>query len=397
MAALYNSLPQNPNIIKENLAERNEITGDFNDPNCNPNQPKIVEFGKICEAKFRLNGILMKTPITELPLDGYSMKILVKHEFMHYTGSFKERGARFALMMLPDEQKNMGVIAASAGNHALALAYHGGLLGIPVRVVMPQIAPIVKIENCKKLGAEVIIHGANMTESYELATKIAHQESLLYVNGYDHLDILAGQGTMGLEILEQVPDLDAVIIPIGGGGMIAGVAKAIKTLRPEVKVIGVQSERCQSWIRATEVGQPIHTATEPGLADGLNIPRVGFNAFATASGLIDKTVAVSEDWIAIAILRLVEKKKAIVEGAGATGIAAVLAGKVPELEGKKVVIPLCGGNIDTTKLIECLLKGLVAERRITMKLKEGILSHRDLVNGLKLLQSFGLLSDICAW
>ena len=186
----------------------------------------------------------------------------------------------------------------------------------------------------------------------------------MYVNGYDHPDILAGQGTMGLEIMEQVPDLDAVVIPVGGGGMIAGVAKAIKTIKPDVQIIGVQPERCQGWIKAMEAGKPVLTSTEPSLADGLNVPLVGVNAFATASPLIDRMVTVSEDWIAIAILRLVEMEKAVVEGGGAAGIAAILAGLLPELAGKTIVIPLCGGNIDTTLLGRCLDKGLAAEGRL---------------------------------
>merc|ERR1712223_1540941 len=292
------------------------------------------------------------------------MDIYLKKDYMQYTGSFKERGARYTLLMLSDEQKKKGVIAASAGNHALALAFHGGQLNIPVTVCMPVVAPIMKVENCKKFGATVVIHGADIGESRDKALVIGKEKGFMYVNGFDHPDILAGQGTMGLEILEQVPDLDAAVIPVGGGGLIAGVAKAIKTMKPGVKIIGVEPERCQSFIEAMEAGTPVKAKTQASLADGLTVPTVGCNALAAAAPLIDKVVTVSEDSIAIARLRLIEMEKAVVEGGGAAGIAAVLAGLVPELAGKKIVIPLCGGNIDTTMLGRCLERGLAAAGRL---------------------------------
>merc|ERR1719361_3387730 len=175
------------------------------------------------------------------------MDLFFKKEYMQYTGSFKERGARYTLANLSEQERKAGVIAASAGNHAQALAYHGGLLGIPVTVVMPIVAPIMKVENCKKYGANVIIHGENIGESRTHALKIAAKKGMMYVNGYDHPNILAGQGTMGLEILDQVPDVDAIVIPVGGAGLIAGVAMAVKTMKPDVKIIGVEPEACPSF------------------------------------------------------------------------------------------------------------------------------------------------------
>ncbi|XP_023338586.1 uncharacterized protein LOC111709202 [Eurytemora carolleeae] len=266
--------------------------------------------------------------------------------------------------MLSKEQKKIGVIAASAGNHAQALAYHGGQLNIPVTVVMPIVAPIMKVENCKRYGASVVIHGSDLGESKSHALRLAKKYGFLYINGYDHPQILAGQGTMGLEILDQVPELDAVVVPIGGGGLIAGAALAIKTMKPEVLIIGVEPENCTSFSTAMKAGKPVATMTSPSLADGLTVPTVGVNAFATGAPLIDKIVTVSEAWIAIAILRLIENEKAVVEGAGATGLAAILAGLLPELKGKKVVLPICGGNIDTTLLGRCLERGLAADGRL---------------------------------
>merc|ERR1711936_1331386 len=292
------------------------------------------------------------------------MDIYLKKDYMQYTGSFKERGARYTLMMLEPEQKVAGVIAASAGNHALALAYHGGQLKIPVTVVMPVVAPIMKVENCKKFGANVIVHGADIGESRERALEIGKDKGFMYVNGFDHPNIFAGQGTMGLEIIEQVPDVDAVVIPVGGGGLIAGCAVALKTMNPNIKIIGVEPERCPSFANALKAGTPVFTPTTASIADGLTVPTVGCNAVATAAPLIDKMVQVSEEWVSIAILRCIEMEKAVVEGGGASGVAAVLAGLCPELKGKKVVIPLCGGNIDTTILGRCLDRGLAADGRL---------------------------------
>ncbi len=165
------------------------------------------------------------------------MQIYLKKDYMQYTGSFKERGARYTLLMLSEEQRKRGVVSASAGNHAQAMAYHGGQLGVPVFVVMPVTAPIMKIENCKRYGATVVIHGAHMGEARMHGLKLAKEKGMLYVNGFDHPHILAGQGTCGLEILEQVPDVDAVVIPVGGGGLLAGCAVALKTMKPDVQII----------------------------------------------------------------------------------------------------------------------------------------------------------------
>ena len=303
---------------------------------CDPENPRSLRFEEVSAAAYMVRDGIVMTPCdpshmnAELGLDMY-----FKKDYMQFTGSFKERGARYTLKRLPAEQAKRGVIAASAGNHAQALAYHGGALGIPVTVVMPRVAPIMKVENCKKYGASVIIHGENIGESRTQALKIGAKRGLMYVNGYDHPNILAGQGTMGLEILTQVPDVDAIVIPVGGGGLIAGVAVAVKTLKPDVTIIGVEPEACPSFLTAMKAGKAVLTPTLASLADGLTVPTVGVNALATGAPLIDKIVTVSEAWISIAILRLIELEKAVVEGAGATGLAAVMAGLLPGLRGKK--------------------------------------------------------------
>ncbi|XP_076637263.1 serine racemase isoform X3 [Colletes latitarsis] len=335
------------------------------DPVCLKVNPQQIMFEDITSAAFKIKFGVVNTPCVRSRLsDITAMELYLKKDFLQTTGSFKERGARYALVQLSDEQKKIGVISASLGNHALALCYHGFKLGISVTVVMPVVAPIMKIAACRQYGANVIIDGSDMGEAKRIALQHAKENGLTYINGYDNPDIMAGQGTLGLEIVEQVSDIDAVVVPIGGGGLIAGVALAVKTLHPRVMIIGVESERCPSFHAARKAGRPIYTPIESTLADGLAVPMVGYNAFATANPLIDKLVVVKEEWIAIAILKLVENEKCIVEGAGATGLAAILAGQLDELKGKRVVLPLCGGNIDTTILGRCLERGLAAEGRL---------------------------------
>ena len=292
------------------------------------------------------------------------MEIYCKLDNLQRTGSFKERGARNALAQLPIEQQKRGVIAASAGNHAQALAYQGKLLGIPATVVMPKFAPLIKVSNCQKLGANVVLRGRDFGEAKAHAHEIAAREGLAYIDGYDDPAIIAGQGTMGLEIMEQVPDIDVAIIPVGGGGLLAGVALALKTLRPQVKIVAVEAENAASFSAALEAGKPTRIALYPTLADGLAIPQVGTNAFEIARPLVDKAVLVTEELIAIAILRIVELEKGVVEGAAATTLAACLSGKVEEFAGKKCVLLLCGGNIDPNVLSRVIERGLVADGRL---------------------------------
>src|SRR5437867_5328232 len=201
------------------------------------------------------------------------MEIFCKLDNLQRTGSFKERGARNALSQLPPDQQKRGVVAASAGNHAQGLAYQGKLLGIPATVVMPKFAPLVKVSNCQKLGATVVLHGRDFGEAKAHAHEIANEKELAYIDGYDDPAIIAGQGTMGVEIVEQVPDLDALIVPIGGGGLIAGLAVAVKTLKPNVSIIGVEPERAASFAAAIKAGAPVLIEMLPTLADGLAVPR----------------------------------------------------------------------------------------------------------------------------
>src|SRR5215211_843928 len=261
-----------------------------------------VLFQDIQEAAKRIAGSILETPCPySIPLsEATGCRIYCKLEYLQRTGSFKERGARNALLLLPSEKRERGVIAASAGNHALGLAYHARLLGIPVTVVMPRMAPLTKITNCRKLGATVLLDGANIDEAREHAQQLVESRGLTYINGFDDPAIIAGQGTMGIEILEQVPNVDAIVVPVGGGGLIAGVALEAKTLKPSVQIIGVEPERAASFTAALSAGKPVKIQMKPTLADGLSVPMAGTNAFELARRRVERTVLVGEHDIAIA-------------------------------------------------------------------------------------------------
>jgi len=328
---------------------------------------RVVNFADIEAARERSKGAVYYSPcLPSIPLSELTgMEIFCKLDNLQRTGSFKERGARNVLSQLPAEQKKRGVIAASAGNHGQALAYQGKLLGVPATVVMPKHAPLIKVSNCQKLGARVILHGKDFAEAKTRAHEIAAKDKLAYIDGYDDPAIIAGQGTMGLEILEQVPNVDAVIVPVGGAGLIAGVSLAVKTKRPKVKIIAVEAENVASFSAALKAGKPTRIEMQPTLADGLAIPQVGKNAFEIAKSRVDRTAIVSEEQIALSILRIVELQKGVVEGAAATPLAACLSGDLRSLSRKRVVLLLCGGNIDPNVLSRVIERGLVADGRLS--------------------------------
>ncbi len=292
-------------------------------------------------------------------------RVFCKLDNLQHTGSFKERGARNAVLLLSAEQRRRGVIAASAGNHALGLAYHGSLLKIPVTVVMPKFAPLIKSSTCARLGARVILFGDTFGAAKEEAGRLCSEQNLTYIHGFDDPAIIAGQGTMGLEILDQVRDVDAVVLPIGGGGLIAGVALAIKSKRPKVQIIGVETAKWQGFSKSLRAGHPVAVIGSPTLADGLAVSLIGANAFALSRSRVDEVVSVNENQIAYAIMKALETEKTVVEGAGATALAAGLAGKLKSVQGKRVVLAFCGGNIDPNILGVVIEKGLVVEGRLS--------------------------------
>lgn len=328
---------------------------------------KPISLADIRAARRRIRSGVIVTPCREsIPLSEVTgARIVCKLDNFQRTGSFKERGARNALLRLPKENRVKGVVSASAGNHALGLAYHGLLLGIPVTVVMPEFAPLIKITTCQRLGARVVLHGSDFSEARAEAQRYVSKEGLTYIHGFDDPDIIAGQGTIGLEILEQVPDVDAIICPVGGGGLLAGLCVAVKSLRPRVKIIAVESVSTGNLTAALGAGRPVRVARRPTLADGLATLTVGDRAFELIRRRVDRVVQVEEKWIALAILRMLELEKVVVEGAAAVPLAAMMSGMIKGLHGKRVALVTCGGNIDPVILGRVIEKGLVHDGRLT--------------------------------
>jgi threonine dehydratase len=328
---------------------------------------KPVNLPDIRAARRRIKGGVIVTPCPEsIPLSEITgARIVCKLDNFQRTGSFKERGARNALLRLAPSKRSIGVVAASAGNHALGLAYHGRLLGIPVTVVMPQFAPLIKITTCQRLGARVVLHGSDFTEARAEADRFVVAEGLTYIHGFDDRDIIAGQGTMALEILEQVPDVDAIVCPVGGGGLLAGVCIAVKALKPKVRIIAVEAAATGNLTAALAAGHPVRVHRRPTLADGLATLCMGPRSFSLIRGKVDKVVKVDEKWISLAILRMLELEKTVVEGAAAVPLAAMMSGQLTGLRGKKVALVVCGGNIDPVVLGRVIEKGLVHDGRLT--------------------------------
>lgn len=326
-----------------------------------------VTLADIRAAQRRIAGGVLVTPCPEsIPLSEITgARIVCKLDNLQRTGSFKERGARNALLQLSPVQRKRGVVAASAGNHALGLAYHGNLLGISVAVVMPEYAPLIKITTCEKLGARVLIHGGDFAAARARADTLVAEEGRTYIHGFDDPAIIAGQGTMGLELLQQVPDLDAIVCSVGGGGLIAGLAVAIKAHQPRVRLIGVESTATGNFAAALRLGRPVRRPRRATLADGLATLTMGVNAFELARRRVDDVVAVPEDAIALAILRMLELEKTVVEGAAAVPLAAMMMARLPKLKGKRVALIIGGGNIDPAILSRVIEQGLVHDGRLT--------------------------------
>jgi len=288
----------------------------------------------------------------------------LKLENLQMTGAYKERGALNKLLTLSTAERARGLIAASAGNHAQALAYHSGRLGIPVTIVMPEATPLMKVANTRGHGARVVLHGASYDEAYSEARRLEQAEGLTFVHPFDDAAVIAGQGTVGVEILEQVPDVGAVIVPVGGGGLLSGVGVALKGANPAIRVIGVQAEVFPSMLASIEEGRPVTVEAASTIADGIAVKRAGELTFAHAREVADEIVTVSEEEIASAILYLLEKEKTVVEGAGAVTVAALLERKVRGLEGKRAVAVVSGGNIDVNVVARIIERGLVKDGRL---------------------------------
>lgn len=309
-------------------------------------------------------------------------EVYLKPENLQRTGSFKLRGAYYKISQLSDEERSRGVIACSAGNHAQGVALGAAHAGIKATICLPAGAPISKVEATKALGADVVMVPGVYDDAYARAIELQKEHGYTLVHPFDDPKVIAGQGTIGLEIIEEMPDVDAVIVPIGGGGLISGVAFAIKTLKPHVKVYGVQAEGAPSMAVSIAEGKRQCLDRVSTIADGIAVKEPGVNTFAMCSEYVDEVVTVSDDEVAAAILTLIEQQKLVAEGAGAVSVAAAMFGKVP-IEGKKVVCLVSGGNIDVTSLNRVITRGLV---------KNG----RDCTITIVLSDKPGQLSKVCS-
>lgn len=325
-----------------------------------------VPLSSIMAARLRLNGAINRTPCVESAAlsELTGVRLFCKQEHLQRTGSFKERGARNALAQLSPETAKRGVIAASAGNHALGLSWHGRALGIPVTVVMPRFAPLVKVARCRQFGATVVLYGDTFDETRAEATKLAAERKLTYIHPFDDPQVIAGQGTMAFEILEQVPDADAIIVPVGGGGLLAGVATVLQALKPDLQIIGVEPANAACFAAGMAADKPVRITTKFTLADGLAVAEAGEHTLTIAKPLVHRMVKVGEEELALAMLRLAELDKCVIEGAGAAGLAAILGEHLPDLVGKRVVLLLSGGNIDPLAHSRVIERGLAADGRI---------------------------------
>ncbi len=323
----------------------------------------MLELEDIRQAAARLHGHLLNTPCVESRTlsDIVGAQVFLKFENLQFTASFKERGACNKLAQLNDEEKRRGVIAMSAGNHAQGVAYHAQRLGLRAVIVMPRFTPGVKVERTRGFGAEVVLHGDTLDEARSHALTLAEAQGLTFVHPYDDAAIVAGQGTVGLEMLQAVPDLDALVIAVGGGGLIAGIATAAKALRPGIEVIGVQTMRFPGMFNA--IKHTSHPQGSSSIAEGIAVGTPGRIAQAIIEQRVDDLVLVDEGDIEQAVLMLLEIEKTLVEGAGAAGLAALL--KYPErVRGKRVGLVLCGGNIDPLLLAAIIQRGMVRAGRL---------------------------------
>jgi threonine dehydratase len=323
------------------------------------------DLAAIVAARARLAGVVDQTPCAmSRALSALTgIRCWVKLENLQMTGSFKERGAANLLLELGTEERRRGVIAASAGNHGLAVAHHAARLGIPAVIVMPEWAPLIKVTTARRNGAEVILFGGSFDEAYDHACGIGAARNLFFVHPFDDPRIIAGQGTIGLEVLEQRPDVDAIVVPVGGGGLASGIAIAVKSQRPDVRVIGVQTEALPSMRRALDTGEPVRLEAASTIADGIAVREVRATTLALIRAYVDDVVTVSEEELARAVLLLVETEKTVVEGAGAAPLAALLNRDLG-LAGRTVVLVLSGGNIDVTMLARIIERGLVKDGRL---------------------------------
>ena len=332
----------------------------------------MVTLQDIQAARARIEGQVVLTPCTPSETFGemFGGHAWFKFENLQRTGSFKERGALNRMLMLPEGDRKRGVIAASAGNHAQGVAYHAARLGIPATIVMPERTPLVKVLATERYGATVVLHGSVYDEAMAEALRIQEHEGQTLIHPFDDPAIIAGQGTIGLELMEQCPEMDVVVCGVGGGGIISGIATAIKETRPEVRIVGVESSVLPAALRAREAGGVVTIPPADTIAEGIAVRRMGEQTFRHVERYVDELVTVSEEEIAAGVLLLLEREKTVAEAACATTVAAVVNGHIGGLAGKNVVMVLSGGNIDVSLMSRIIERGLVQDgRRAYMRVR----------------------------
>lgn len=322
----------------------------------------MLTLDKVYHAAFVLKDVVRHTELIPSPVVG-GCKLYLKPENLQLTGSFKVRGAAYKISQLSDEEKAKGVIACSAGNHAQGVALAATKYGIKSLICLPEGAPIMKVEATKAYGADVCMVPGVYDDAYKKALELRDEHNYTFVHPFDDENVIAGQATIGLEILDELADADVIVAAVGGGGLCSGIAYAVKALNPKIKVYGVQAEGAASMVRSMEQGEIVRLPSVKTIADGIAVKEPGENTFRYCSDYLDGVVTVTEDEISYAILTLIEKHKMIAEGAGAASVAATMFGKIPDLEGKKVVCVISGGNIDVNILSRVIKRGMVMSGR----------------------------------
>ena len=325
----------------------------------------MLNLEKIYEAQERIKGVVVNTPLAFAPYlsEISECEVFLKKENLQVTGAFKIRGAYNKVASLSKDERDCGVIAASAGNHAQGVALSASKFNTKAVIVMPESTPLTKVNGVKHFGAEVILHGANYDEAYAYAKEYGEQNSMTFVNPFEDEAVIAGQGTVALEILEKCSDLDAIVIPIGGGGLIAGMSEAIKSINSKIEIIGIAASGAPAFKDSFEKKTPVDSTSVRTIADGIAVRDTSSVTLAYALKNVDKIISVDDEEIASAILYLLEKQKLVVEGAGAVGVAALLHNKIENIKGKKIALVLSGGNMDVTLLSVIIEKGLLKSHR----------------------------------
>ena len=325
----------------------------------------MLNLEKIYQAKQRIKDIVIDTPFSYAPYlsDISGCEVYLKKENLQLTGAFKIRGAYNKLATLSQEQRDCGVVAASAGNHAQGVAYSALQFGIKAVIVMPESTPLTKINGVKHYGAEVILAGSNYDEAYAYASEYGKKNSLTFIHPFEDEDVMAGQGTVALEILDKCEELDAVVIPVGGGGLISGMACAFKSVNPNIEIIGVGAKGAPALKNSYDLKKAVDSTSVRTIADGIAVRDASEITLSHILKTVDRFISVDDEEIASGILFLLEKQKLVVEGAGAVGIAALIHNKLEHLKGKKVAVVLSGGNMDVTLLSVIIEKGLLKSGR----------------------------------